>query len=41
MEWLFPQMTPSSKHIYKLKFEDDDNQEHSVSAEWVVEWPGS
>ncbi|KAJ6508795.1 SGF29 tudor-like domain-containing protein [Mycena sanguinolenta] len=31
--------TPSSKHIYKLKFEDDDNQEHSVSAEWVVEWP--
>ncbi|KAJ6559199.1 SGF29 tudor-like domain-containing protein [Mycena vulgaris] len=34
-------MTPSSKHIYKLKFEDDDNQEHSVSAEWVVEWPGS
>ncbi|KAJ7288343.1 SGF29 tudor-like domain-containing protein [Mycena rebaudengoi] len=34
-------MTPSSKHIYKLKFEDDDNQEHAVSAEWVVEWPGS
>ncbi|KAJ7644127.1 SGF29 tudor-like domain-containing protein [Roridomyces roridus] len=34
-------MTPSSKHIYKLKFEDDDGQEHSVSAEWVVEWPGS
>ncbi|KAJ7212119.1 SGF29 tudor-like domain-containing protein [Mycena pura] len=33
--------TPSSKHIYKLKFEDDDNQEHSVSAEWVVEWPGA
>ncbi|KAK7048358.1 SAGA-associated factor 29 [Favolaschia claudopus] len=31
--------TPSSKHIYKLKFEDDDNQEHAVSAEWVVEWP--
>ncbi|KAF8134802.1 SGF29 tudor-like domain-containing protein [Mycena galopus ATCC 62051] len=21
------------------RFEDDDNQEHSVSAEWVVEWP--
>lgn len=26
---------------YKLKFEDDDNQEHLVAAEWVVEWPGS
>lgn len=24
---------------YKLKFEDDDNQEHAVSAEWVVEHP--
>ncbi|EIW80967.1 hypothetical protein CONPUDRAFT_137092 [Coniophora puteana RWD-64-598 SS2] len=32
----------SSKHIptYKLKFEDDDDQEHSVQAQWVVEWPG-
>ncbi|KIJ64434.1 hypothetical protein HYDPIDRAFT_132292 [Hydnomerulius pinastri MD-312] len=32
----------SSKHIsmYKLKFEDDDDQEHSVLAQWVVEWPG-
>ncbi|KAF8645161.1 hypothetical protein AX16_007989 [Volvariella volvacea WC 439] len=31
----------SSKHIptYKLKFEDDDNQEHTVPAQWVVEWP--
>ncbi|KAI0057796.1 hypothetical protein BV25DRAFT_1872264 [Artomyces pyxidatus] len=25
---------------YKLKFEDDDDQEHTVSAQWVVEWPG-
>lgn len=25
---------------YKLKFEDDDDQEHSVAAQWVVEWPG-
>ncbi|KAI0372128.1 hypothetical protein BV20DRAFT_940605 [Pilatotrama ljubarskyi] len=25
---------------YKLKFEDDDDQEHMVSAHWVVEWPG-
>lgn len=24
---------------YKLKFEDDDNQEHGVAAEWVVEYP--
>ncbi|TEB39729.1 hypothetical protein FA13DRAFT_1723937 [Coprinellus micaceus] len=24
---------------YKLKFEDDDNQEHPVAAEWVVEFP--
>jgi SAGA-associated factor 29 len=33
----------SSKHVptYKLKFEDDDDQEHAVSALWVVEWPGS
>ncbi|KAM6494158.1 SGF29 tudor-like domain containing protein [Amanita muscaria] len=33
----------SSKHmpIYKLKFEDDDNQEHSVAAQWVVDWPGN
>ncbi|KAH7928399.1 hypothetical protein BV22DRAFT_1082964 [Leucogyrophana mollusca] len=33
----------SPKHIsmYKLKFEDDDDQEHSVAAQWVVEWPGS
>ncbi|KAF8630883.1 hypothetical protein AX17_005241 [Amanita inopinata Kibby_2008] len=34
---------PSSKQMptYKLKFEDDDNQEHSVAAQWVVEWPGN
>jgi SAGA-associated factor 29 len=25
--------------MYKLKFEDDDNQEHTVAAQWVVEWP--
>ncbi|KAG0703800.1 SGF29 tudor-like domain-containing protein [Suillus ampliporus] len=33
----------STKHIatYKLKFEDDDDQEHSVAAQWVVEWPGA
>ncbi|KZT12024.1 uncharacterized protein LAESUDRAFT_719985 [Laetiporus sulphureus 93-53] len=34
----------SSKHLalpmYRLKFEDDDDQVHSVSAQWVVEWPG-
>ncbi|KAJ7069797.1 SGF29 tudor-like domain-containing protein [Mycena amicta] len=33
--------TPSAKLLYKLKFEDDDDQEHSVLADWVVEWPGS
>jgi len=34
---------PSSKYMpmYKLKFEDDDNQEHPVAAQWVVEWPGN
>ncbi|CAL1713153.1 unnamed protein product [Somion occarium] len=26
---------------YKLKFEDDDDQVHTVSAQWVVEWPGA
>ncbi|PIL22556.1 hypothetical protein GSI_15245 [Ganoderma sinense ZZ0214-1] len=25
--------------MYKLKFEDDDDQEHMVQAMWVVEWP--
>ncbi|RXW23386.1 hypothetical protein EST38_g2452 [Candolleomyces aberdarensis] len=25
--------------VYKLRFEDDDNQEHTVAAEWVVEYP--
>lgn len=28
-----------SKPMYKLKFEDDGDQEHSVSAQLVVEWP--
>ncbi|PCH40130.1 hypothetical protein WOLCODRAFT_88492 [Wolfiporia cocos MD-104 SS10] len=32
--------TGSSIPMYKLKFEDDDDQEHNVSAQWVVEWPG-
>lgn len=26
--------------FYKLKFEDDDDQEHMVQAHSVVEWPG-
>ncbi|KAF8895532.1 SGF29 tudor-like domain-containing protein [Infundibulicybe gibba] len=36
-------VTPALKYMptYKLKFEDDDNQEHSVAAQWVVEWPGA
>ncbi|KAJ4482136.1 SGF29 tudor-like domain-containing protein [Lentinula aciculospora] len=25
---------------YRVKFEDDDNQELVVQAQWVVEWPG-
>ena len=29
-----------SRPVYKLKFEDDGDQEHSVSAQLVVEWPG-
>jgi len=29
-----------SKLMYKLKFEDDGDQEHSVSAQLVVAWPG-
>ncbi|KAH6912842.1 SGF29 tudor-like domain-containing protein [Coprinopsis sp. MPI-PUGE-AT-0042] len=34
------QATSGAKQpTYKLKFEDDDNQEHAVSAEWVVEHP--
>ncbi|KAF7973739.1 hypothetical protein HWV62_14314 [Athelia sp. TMB] len=35
-------LAASSKLIptYKLKFEDDDDQEHAVAAQWVVEWPG-
>ena len=34
---------PGSKHavpMYRLKFEDDDDQEHLVQSNWVVEWPG-
>ena len=34
---------PGGKHavpMYRLKFEDDDDQEHMVSAAEVVEWPG-
>ncbi|KAI0269938.1 SGF29 tudor-like domain-containing protein [Gloeopeniophorella convolvens] len=30
----------SGATYYKLKFEDDDDQEHEVSATEVVEWPG-
>jgi len=29
------------KRFYMLKFEDDDDQVHSVLAELVVEWPGT
>lgn len=29
-----------SKPLYKLKFEDDDDEERLVSAQLVVEWPG-
>jgi len=34
-------MAPSSQYLptYKLQFEDDDDQERSVAAKWVVEWP--
>ncbi|KAG6910678.1 hypothetical protein DXG01_008722 [Tephrocybe rancida] len=32
---------PKYMPTYKLKFEDDDNQEHTVAAQWVVEWPGT
>ncbi|TDL22219.1 hypothetical protein BD410DRAFT_788950 [Rickenella mellea] len=33
---------PSSKlsSVYRLRFEDDDDQVHSVAAQWVVEFPG-
>ncbi|KAG2362161.1 SGF29 tudor-like domain-containing protein [Suillus spraguei] len=31
--------TKNTATYYQLKFEDDD-QEHSVAAQWVVEWPG-
>jgi len=33
--------TPTVKQVYRLRFEDDDDQVHSVPAHWVVEWPGS
>ena len=26
--------------MYRLRFEDDDDQVHLVSAQWVVEWGG-
>ncbi|KAK7469216.1 hypothetical protein VKT23_003705 [Stygiomarasmius scandens] len=37
------EMQPTGGRVptYKVKFEDDDNQEHLVSAQWVVEWPGN
>ncbi|EPT05212.1 hypothetical protein FOMPIDRAFT_1112120 [Fomitopsis schrenkii] len=35
-----PRGGTSATPTYKLKFEDDDDQEHLVSAQWVVEWPG-
>ncbi|KAG5652966.1 hypothetical protein H0H81_002864 [Sphagnurus paluster] len=40
---LNPRGAMSSKYVpmYKLRFEDDDNQEHTVAAQLVVEWPGS
>ncbi|KAI5122784.1 hypothetical protein M0805_000128 [Coniferiporia weirii] len=31
----------SAKQAYRLRFEDDDDQIHTVAAQWVVEWPGS
>ncbi|KAG6876518.1 hypothetical protein C0992_012602 [Termitomyces sp. T32_za158] len=40
---MHPKGNPPAKYMptYKLKFEDDDNQEHTVAAQWVVEWPGT
>lgn len=35
-----PKDRASGTTFYKLKFEDDDDQEHMVSAAEVVEWPG-
>ncbi|KAI0822258.1 SGF29 tudor-like domain-containing protein [Trametes gibbosa] len=32
--------TKQGAPMYKLKFEDDDDQEHMVNSQWVVEWPG-
>lgn len=31
----------SAKHAYRLRFEDDDDQIHTVAAQWVVAWPSS
>ncbi|KAL5520121.1 hypothetical protein ACEPAG_1781 [Sanghuangporus baumii] len=31
----------SAKQAYRLRFEDDDDQVHTVKSQWVVEWPGS
>ncbi|EJC98115.1 uncharacterized protein FOMMEDRAFT_114966 [Fomitiporia mediterranea MF3/22] len=33
--------TGSAKLAYRLRFEDDDDQVHTVKSQWVVEWPGS
>ncbi|TFK27978.1 hypothetical protein FA15DRAFT_585177 [Coprinopsis marcescibilis] len=38
---IFGKYLQAKQPTYKLKFEDDDNQEHPVSAEWVVEYPGT
>lgn len=36
------QTAPSkSAPMYRLRFEDDDDQTHAVAAQWVVEWPSS
>lgn len=38
---IFMQSSPSTKYIpaYNVKFEDDDDMIHSVSAYWVVQFP--
>ncbi|KAF8511582.1 SGF29 tudor-like domain-containing protein [Gautieria morchelliformis] len=30
----------TSSSMYRLKFEDDDDQVRAVASQWVVEWPG-
>jgi len=40
IDWKRAAQGAQSKPMYKLKFEDDGDQEHSVSAQLVVEWPG-